>query len=290
MTLAGHLGTSAPVHRVLLISSFTAASHVGSVVSAFVLRRMGIDVTVLPTTLFGRHPGWGAPGGAVVPTAQLRSMWDAVRAQLDIQDLPFDAVMTGYMGETGHVDLAAEAIDTLRVPLVLVDPVMGDGSREEGGLYIPRERAEAVCDRLIPRAHIATPNLWEWRFITGNLDEADDTPPRPLAGTRETLVTSVGGADRIGAILFEGSRAHSAMHQRYSGVPNGGGDTLAATYLGHRLHGRTPEAALGRSVSAVFKVMGEADASDAGELPLIRAQHFLDLEGAAPELTVETTP
>ncbi|MEM7728966.1 MAG: bifunctional hydroxymethylpyrimidine kinase/phosphomethylpyrimidine kinase [Pseudomonadota bacterium] len=276
--------------RVLLISSFTASSHVGSVVSAFVLRRMGIDVTVLPTTLFGRHPGWGPPGGDVVPTAKLSGMWDAVHAQMEARGHGFDAVMTGYMGETGHVALAARIIDALRPTRVLVDPVMGDGSRSGGGLYVPEARAEAICDRLIPRAHIATPNLWEWRFITGSLDEASDTPPRPLTGVEETLVTSVAHGARIGATLFEGGRAHRVMHDRYEGVPNGGGDTLAAAYLGQRLHGTEPCEALTRSVSAVFAVMGEADRTDAGELPLIRAQKFLDDDGGAPRLAVETSP
>jgi len=277
------------VTRILLISSFTATSHVGAVVSAFVLRRLGINVTVLPTTLFGRHPGWGAPGGGIVPTGQLTDMWEAVHDQTTTLSQPFDAVMTGYMGEVGHVDLAAQIIDTLKPKTVLVDPVMGDGSRTGGGLYISQDRAEAICDALIPRAHIATPNLWEWRYITGNLDEAPDTLPRPLAGTDETLVTSVPDGNRIGALLFEDGKAHRIMHDRYNNVPNGGGDTLAAAYLGQRLRGDNPKEALGHSVSSVFAIMGAADAADAGELPLIRAQRFLDADGGAPELTVETS-
>ncbi|MGJ8558642.1 MAG: bifunctional hydroxymethylpyrimidine kinase/phosphomethylpyrimidine kinase [Litorimonas sp.] len=280
--------------RILLISSFTATSHVGSVVSAFVLRRMGINVTVLPTTLFGRHPGWGVPGGDIVPTEKLTGMWEAVHAQEQAQSHPFDAVMTGYMGEVGHIDLAANIIDTLKPKTVLVDPVMGDGSRADGGLYISQDRAEAICDQLIPRAHIATPNLWEWRYITGNLDEAPETPPRPLAGMNETLVTSVTDGERIGAMLFEDGKTHRIMHERYACVPNGGGDTLAAAYLGQRLRGDNPCAALLHSVSAVFAIMGAAiegedEAIDAGELPVIRAQRFLDTDGGAPKLTVETS-
>jgi pyridoxine kinase len=248
------------VARILLISSFTATSHVGSVVSAFVLRRMGINVTVLPTTLFGRHPGWGSPGGDIVPTEKLTGMWEAVHAQAQ----PFDAVMTGYMGEVGHVELAASIIDTLKPKTVLVDPVMGDGSRADGGLYISQDRAEAICDQLIPRADIAPP-----------------------------LVTSVTDGERIGALLFEGGRTHRIMHERFAGVPNGGGDTLAAAYLGQRLRGDDPCAALLHSVSAVFAIMGAAiegdgKASDMGELPVIRAQKFLDADGGAPELSVET--
>lgn len=274
--------------HILLISSFTATSHVGAVVSAFVLRRMGINVTVLPTTLFGRHPGWGAPGGDVVPTEKLTGMWQAVHAQAAAQGQLFDAVMTGYMGEVGHVDLAASIIDTLNPKTVLVDPVMGDGSRTEGGLYIGQDRAEAICDQLIPRADIATPNLWEWRYITGNLDEAPETLPRPLVGVDETLVTSVTEGEQIGALLFEAGLTHRIMHERYEGVPNGGGDTLAAAYLGQRLRGDGPCAALAHSVSSVFAIMGAAKDIDAGELPVIRAQRFLDADGGAPELTVET--
>jgi pyridoxine kinase len=254
---------------------------------------MGMDVTVLPTTLFGRHPGWGAPGGEVVPTEKLTAMWEAVHAQIKDRGLPVDAIMTGYMGEVGHVELAANIIDTIKPPRVLVDPVMGDGSRDKGGLYISKDRAEAICDHLIPRAHIATPNLWEWRYITGNLSEPDHVRPRPLAGTEETLVTSVSthNADdpsQIGAMLFESGQTHSVFHDRYDTVPNGGGDTLAAAYLGQRLRGDNPHDALAHSVASVFAIMGATEPNDCGELPLIRAQKFLDVDGGAPELTVET--
>lgn len=274
--------------RVLLISSFTASSHVGSVVSAFVLRRMGIDVTVLPTTLFGRHPGWGKPGGKIVPTTELTDLWDAVREQSNQQQLPFDAIMTGYMGEVGHVSLAASIIDDIKPKLTLVDPVMGDGSRTQGGLYIPEDRAEAICDQLIPRADIATPNLWEWRYITANLNEGEDTLPRPLTGVKETLITSVAQGRNIGAMLFSDTAQYRILHDRFEGVPNGGGDTLAATYLGFRLQGEAPLPAFQHCISALFAIMKTADQTDAGELPLIRAQKFLDADGDAPELPVET--
>ena len=272
--------------RILLISSFTAASHVGSVVSAFVMRRLGADVSVLPTTLFGRHPGWGAPGGAVTPPELLRGMWDGVRAQVERRGSGFDAVMTGYMGDTDHVDLAASVIDHLKPAHVLVDPVMGDWTEGEAGqLYIPQARAEAICDALVPRAHIVTPNSWEWRYITGSLDEPREQPPRPLAGMRETLVTSVEDRGRIGAVLFEGGRTHRVMHDRFEAMPNGGGDALAADYLAQRVLGRAPDEALGSAVSSVFAMMQAAEAMDAGELPFVRAQDTLQ---TAPPLTVET--
>ena len=267
--------------RILLISSLTAASHVGATVSAFVMRRLGVDVAVLPTTLFGRHPGWGAPGGGVTPPDMLRGMWEGVAAQVERRGSGFDAVMTGYMGDLDHVALSVEIIDTLKPEHVLVDPVMGDW---DSGLYVPESRAEAICDQLVPRAHIVTPNAFEWGYVTGSLDEPREAPPRALAGTRETLVTSVEHAGRIGAQLFAGDRVHRVLHERFEDMPHGGGDALAADYLAQRVLGQSPETALGAAVSSVFAMMRAADAMDAGELPFVRAQSTL---ADAPALTLE---
>ena len=271
--------------RILLISSLTATSHVGATVSAFVMRRLGVDVAVLPTTLFGRHPGWGAPGGTVTPPDTLRGMWEGVRAQIQTRGRGFDAVMTGYMGDADHVALAAEIIDALMPAHVLVDPVMGDWDEGGGRLYVPEARAEAICDQLVPRAHIVTPNSWEWRYITGSLAEGRDAPPRALAGTRETLVTSVEDGERIGAMLFARGATHRVLHDRYPDMPHGGGDALAADYLAQRVLGVEPETALGSAVSSVFAMMRAADAMDEGELPFVRAQATLQ---DAPPLQVET--
>lgn len=285
MNCGARAGIAPTVARILLMSSLTAASNVGATVSAFVMRRLGVEVAVLPTTLFGRHPGWGAPGGGVTPPETLRGMWEGVRAQVERRGSGFDAVMTGYLGHEDHVALAVEVMDHLAPAHILVDPVMGDWDTE-GGLYIPQQRAEAICDQLVPRAHIVTPNSWEWRYITGSLDEPRAEPPRPLAGTRETLVTSVEDGERIGAMLFEGGRTHAVMHERFEDMPHGGGDALAADYLAQRVLGRSPADALGPAVSSVFAMMRAADDTDAGELPLVRLQDTLK---DAPALEVRTT-
>lgn len=241
------------------------------------MRRLGLDVTWLPTTLFGRHPGWGDPGGGATPADHLSNMWDGILDQVKRHGRNFDAVMTGYMGASEHVSLSAKIIDHLRPSLVLVDPVMGDGR-----LYVDEARAHAICDHLLPRAHICTPNLWEWRFITGAFRESAPRAPSALTGVRETLVTSVPGADAqtIGAQLFIQSQTsdpvgHEIVHERFETVPNGGGDALAAAYLAHRLKNRAPEDSLARSISAIFKIMQAADESDAGELPIVREQSAL---------------
>ena len=148
---------------VLLISSLVSSSQVGATASAFCLRRLGVDVIVLPTTLFGRHPGWGPPGGERVSAKTLSDMWTAIRAQ----NIKFDALMSGYMAAEDHIDLTIQIIKHLRNHnpdvKILIDPVKGD----DGRLYIPESRAKAMGERLVPQADILTPNLYELSYLTG---------------------------------------------------------------------------------------------------------------------------
>ena len=51
----------------LILSSHVAASRVGGSAQALALAQFKIDSIVVPTVLYGRHPGWGPPGGAPVP-------------------------------------------------------------------------------------------------------------------------------------------------------------------------------------------------------------------------------
>ncbi len=258
-----------PIPKVLIISSTVASSRVGASAASFCLQRLGIETVVLPTTLMGRHPGWGAPGGGAVATQQLRDIWEGVKAQ----DIHFDAVLTGYMGETSHIDLCADIISHLRVKnpkiTVAVDPVMGDGPADaknisDGRLYIPEDRALAMITRLIPLADFITPNLWELGYIE---TRHDALPAR--------LITSVPDGDQIGARWEDDETTLSVSHSKFASVPHGGGDSLAALFLGRRLLGQTPRQALAASVSSVYEIMRAADALDTGELPLVRMQAFI---------------
>lgn len=259
---------------VLVISSFVASSRVGATVSAFCLRRLGVETIVLPTTLMGRHPGWGAPGGGTAETAQIEDMWQAIRKQ----GLHFDAVLTGYMGHVDHAALSARIVHEVKQDnpeaIILVDPVMGD----EGALYIPEDRAMMIKSQLVPLANILTPNAWELSYLTGK--ESETAPAiartaRDWSADTDILVTSVPVGEDIGALLVTPEEASLVQHKKFDKVPHGGGDALAATYLAHILLGLSPRQALEFSVASIFEVMSAAMKLDAGELPIVRKQDAL---------------
>ena len=251
--------TSIP--KTLILSSTVASSRVGASAASFCLQRLGIETIVLPTTLMGRHPGWGNPGGGATDAAVLRDIWKAVTAQ----EIKFDAVLTGYMGETAHIDLGEDIIDHVRAinpkAIIAVDPVMGD----HGQLYIPDHRAAAIIERLIPKADFITPNMWELNFIKAS-----------GAILPDRLITSVPDGNKIGAVWHGQKERWQVSHTQFDSVPHGGGDSLAAIFLGRLLLGASPAEALAKSVASVFELMRAADALDAGELPLVRMQAFIN--------------
>ena len=209
----------------------------------------------------GRHPGWGKPGGGATNVALLRDIWAGVVAQ----KIKFDAILTGYMGELAHIDLGLEIIEYIKTQnpkaIIAVDPVMGD----HGQLYISEARAEAIIERLIPKADFITPNTWELHYIKSRLTVLPDL-----------LVTSVQDGENIGAVWESGDTRWQVSHKKFESVPHGGGDSLAALFLGRLLLGAPPEAALAKSVASIFELMRAADALDAGELPLVRMQAFIN--------------
>jgi len=249
------------IPKTLILSSTVASSRVGASAASFCLQRLGIETVVLPTTLMGRHPGWGEPGGGAVSAKRLKDVWVGVKAQ----DIMFDAVLTGYMGETAHIRLGVDIIEHVKAQnpeaLIVVDPVMGD----HGRLYIPEPRALAIINQLIPKADFITPNLWELDYIKDHLSHL---PAR--------LVTSVLDGEKIGALWQDEDKSAQVSHRKFKTAPHGGGDSLAALFLGWRLLGKTPETALAKSVATIFEIIRTVNDQDAGELPLIRQQAFIN--------------
>ena len=97
---------------VLVISSYVAASRVGGGIAPYVLGPMKVDPVHVPTCLFGRHPGWGPPGGAPVEADVMAGMLEGIEAN-GLFSL-VDAVVTGHFSQPEQVKVAADAIAKVR--------------------------------------------------------------------------------------------------------------------------------------------------------------------------------
>lgn len=278
----------------LIISSHVAASHVGGTAQASALSIFKIDSMVVPTVLYGRHPGWGWPGGAPVPHETLQDMLAGIEANRLLGQT--DLVLTGYFASPEQVKVAARAIDMVRgakrsgygaeaarQPVVIVDPTIGDTGK---GLYVPAEVAQAVIEELVPRADILAPNVWELSHLTG---AAARTPEEVLAAARSlgkpVLVSSVIQGKEIGVIYTDPSEAWMAAHPRLPSAPKGTGDLLTALFGAALLGGLTGSYALGRAVGGVAETVAAAQAASAAELPILAMAQRL--KATSPSVRLE---
>ncbi|MFI4936838.1 MAG: bifunctional hydroxymethylpyrimidine kinase/phosphomethylpyrimidine kinase [Caulobacterales bacterium] len=248
--------------RVLILSSFVAASRVGGSAQALALARLGIEPVLVPTVIFGRHPGWGAPGGAAVAADTFESMLDGTEAQALFRVC--DAVITGYFASPEQVAIAARTIEKIRVAnpsaKIVVDPIMGDEGR---GLYVREAVAEAIIRGLIPLADLITPNAWELTRITGRVvTGAAATVAAAESLGVSCLVSSVDGGMEIGVLYAEAGRGWIASHAPEPLAPRGIGDLLAAYFTAALVQGLSRHDALHAAVSVVAEIVAVAGGAD----------------------------
>ena len=280
---------------VLVISSYVAASRVGGGIAPYVLGPMKVDPVHIPTCLFGRHPGWGPPGGGPVAADTMTKMLEGVQAN-NLFGL-MDAVVTGHFSAPEQVAVACDAIDRIRAttrgqshahfpdkPLIIVDPVMGD---ETPGLYIKPETASALMTDLVPRADIIAPNLWEFARLTGTDIASLQTPEAVVSAARSRggrwLISSIPSPVGIGVLYVDPDTALLAETPRVPGkVPNGTGDMLTLRFTGGLVSGLRVEAALADAVGATHLVIDRTVAWNGSELNLAACSDQLANPPRAP--------
>ena len=263
--------------RVLILSSYVAASRVGGGMQALALARLGIEPVLVPTVIFGRHPGHGAPGGAAVEADVFESVLGAVEAQGAFAGL--DAAITGYFASAQQVAIAAESLVRVRTASpaarLVVDPIMGD---EESGLYVREPVAEALADELLPLADLIAPNAWELARLAGR---PASEPAAAVAAARglgkPALVSSVRAGEAIGVVYATKERAWLASHPRAAAAPKGTGDLLTALFVAGLLHERPGEEALAFAVGAVAEAVEQA--AGAPEFPIAAMPADLRVSG-----------
>jgi pyridoxine kinase len=188
------------VKTVLSIQSQVAGARVGNSVAAFAMERLGVRVFQLPTTILGRRPDRGAPGGGALPAATLAWMVEGLDGDGLLGEV--DAVLTGYLGQADQVAVILDAVERVKAanPAVLFvcDPVLGD----QGKLFVSEGIADAVLNGLAPHADWLTPNAYELGLIAGrtihDLNAARDAARRI---GKPVLTSSVRTATGLGNLL-----------------------------------------------------------------------------------------
>ncbi len=265
--------------RVLAISSQVARGAVGLSAAVPSLQALGHEVIALPTILLSNHPGHARFAGERVAPELLERMLDALAANGWLKSI--DAILTGYLPSPEHVAVARGAVERVKRTrpraIFVCDPVLGDDPK---GLYIAREAAEAIRDRLLPLAQVVKMNRFECGWLAGETIATVDDARRAATTLRwpTAIVTSLptDDADLLGNVLIEGpAPAIQIDVARRDHVPNGTGDLMGALWLGYKLWERTTNAiAFERAVNGVEMVVSRSGPAD--ELQLVDCLRQLD--------------
>lgn len=129
----------------------------------------GLQADLLTVAALGGHACTVVTALTAQDTQAVRGVWpvpvEFVAAQFQAvrDDIGLDAVKTGMLPSAAHVELAADLLAPLSVPVV-VDPVQ----RASAGQSLTEPAALAAFrERLLPLASLVTPNLAEAEALTG---------------------------------------------------------------------------------------------------------------------------
>jgi hydroxymethylpyrimidine/phosphomethylpyrimidine kinase len=152
---------------------------------------------------------------------------DVIIAQVKavMSDIGVDAVKIGMLGDEPTIEAVAEALELVGDAPVVVDPVMVAGS---GATLLDPNAKVALIERILPRAHVATPNLLEARELAGLGEGASPQDlGRAILALGPTAVIVTGGHTEDGAdVLVDDSGSLRIEGPRYpDGASHGSGCT-----------------------------------------------------------------
>ena len=259
---------------ILSIQSQVVGARVGNSVAAFAMERLGVRVLSLPTTILGRRPDHGTPGGGPLPAATLAALLEGVHADGLYGDI--DAVLTGYLGAAEQASVILEAVERIKAAnpkaIFACDPVVGD----EGRLFVSDAVAEAVLNGLAPRADWLMPNAYELGLLAGRtIESAAGARNAASRFGKPVLVSSIRTATGLGNVYVAPGSEWFCETPRLPRAPKGAGDLLSALFTARRVRGDALTLALEGATGGVYDVIVRSIAADSEDLLLPEAQDVL---------------
>jgi hydroxymethylpyrimidine/phosphomethylpyrimidine kinase len=200
---------------------------------------------------------------------------DILRAQIDsvCEDLPPSAFKTGMLATAAIASAVADAIETHSLTNYVLDPVMVASS---GDVLFERDAIDMIRTRLVPKAFLVTPNVYEAEILVGEKIEDEDG----MARAAETIVSEMGAqavllkgghlnsGDRVVDVLYDGNVRAFRGQRLETTSTHGTGCTLSAAITAQLAKGESLHAAVRRSIQYVHNAIASAPGLGSGHGPL----------------------
>jgi len=211
-----------------------------------VLSCMGIQVCPLPTAVLSSHLG----GFSNLAFYDFTHHMPAFFQHWKQENITFDCIYSGFLASEAQIDVLHGFINEFshNAPLIMVDPVMGDGGKLYS-TYTPSMQEKMKT--LVKRANIITPNYTEACFLLGEpyLEKGSDIETikkwlKRLADFGPEIIVMTGipfAEDKIINMAYEAKNnifweiRSDYIPARYPGT----GDIFASVLLGGLIKGES---------------------------------------------------
>ena len=241
--------------RILTVQDISCVGQCSLTVALPILSACGLETCILPSGVLSTHTaGFGMP--------HIRDMtedFSGILSHWQSQNITFDGVYTGYLGDVRHMAFVKEIFEKMVTPggARIVDPAMGD----HGKLYPCFDMAYAdEMTQLCRHADVILPNVTEACLMTGipYRQELDEEYVSQLMGKLELIcpnvvLTGIGyRPEETGVLVSCNGRRWHYGHGKIERICHGTGDIFASVFVGAMQQGKTLEEAV--KIAADFTV------------------------------------
>ena len=233
--------------RILTVQDISCLGQCSITVALPILSACGHETCILPSAVLSTHTG----GFGMPHIKDLTEDFSGVLEHWQEQKFTFDAVYTGYLGNTKHMDYVRRMFDTMLIPggMRIVDPAMGD----HGKLYTGFDEKYALAMRdLCASADVILPNVTEACCMTGTpyRPELDEAYVSELMDKLEKIcpnvvMTGIGYRENeTGVLVSQGGKRWHYVHEKIPKSFHGTGDVFASAFVGAWQQGKTMQDAV----------------------------------------------
>ena len=233
--------------RILTVQDISCFGQFSITVALPILSACGHETCILPSAVLSTHTG----GFGMPHIKDLTEDFEGILDHWQDQKFTFDAVYTGYLGNTAHMDYVKRIFDTMLAPggVRIVDPAMGD----HGKLYTGFDEKYALAMRdLCASADVILPNVTEACFMTGTTyrQELNEEYVSALMGKLEKIapnvvLTGIGyNSNETGVMVSQSGKRWHYVHKKLQKSSHGTGDVFASVFVGAWQQGKTLEEAV----------------------------------------------
>lgn len=250
-----------PVKRVALLHSMCSYGKASITNMLPILATMGVEVCPIPTMILSTHTGgYQMPAIQKIDAQHIRA---CAKHYLE-QQISFDCIFVGYLGNIELVDAILDFINTFPSTPVILDPIMGD----HGDLYSNLNISYAnAFRRLLSKTTLLLPNITEAALLTNtpykesytSIEIEEICKQLYEYGSTSTIITSVEMHSQKGHVVLYQNNHLECMKLSFAPCEfHGTGDVFDAVLLGAYMNGMSLEASVKKAHNFVYHCVLES--------------------------------